>query len=54
MPKGVPKTKGEKLKDEFDVSYKQMKKEYRRGKTQRKSRKTDCGCETCKAADKKK
>lgn len=53
MPKGVPKTEGEKLKDKFDASYKQMKKEYRRGKTSKKSHKGDCGCDKCKAKKKK-
>ena len=58
MPKGVPKTQGEKLKDDFDGSYKQMKKEYRRGKTQRKASKASresCGCEgECGKSKKKK
>jgi hypothetical protein len=32
MPKGVPKTQGEKLKDKFDTAYGDMKKSYKRGK----------------------
>jgi len=54
MPKGVPKTQGEKLKDDFDASYKQMKKEYRRGKTKRKEGKAACACKECKDDKKKK
>lgn len=46
MPKGVPKTEGEKLKDKFDKSYNDMKTNYRRGKSKKKS---DCGCKKCKA-----
>lgn len=53
MPKGVPKTEGEKLKDKFDSSYKQMKKEYRRGRKQ-KPGKSDCGCEKCEGKKKQK
>lgn len=59
MPKGVPKSQGEKLKDDFDTSYKQMKKEFRRGKTKRKEGKKSsceggCECEKKPASKKKK
>lgn len=57
MPKGVPKTQGEKLKDDFEGSYKQMKKEFRRGKNERKSSKSkaeDCACKECESSKKKK
>lgn len=51
MPKGVPKTEGEKLKDKFEKNYGQMKKEFRRGKTKSKSSK--CACEKCASKKKK-
>jgi hypothetical protein len=45
MPKGVPKTDGEKLKDKFDASYVNMKKGYSKGKGRSKK---GCKCESCK------
>ena len=47
MPKGVPKTQGEKLKDKFDTAYGDMKKSYKRGKKSKKKTE-DCPCEECK------
>lgn len=52
MPKGTPKTQGEKLKDKFDKNYGQMKKEFRRGKTKSKSSKKCAPCEKCAAKKK--
>lgn len=46
MPKGVPKTQGEKLKDKFDAAYVDMKKSYKRGKKTK--GKDGCDCEGCK------
>ena len=46
MPKGIPKTEGEKLKDKFDSAYGKMKGEFRKGKSSKK--KASCGCEQCK------
>jgi hypothetical protein len=47
MPKGIPKTEGEKLKDKFDTAYGKMKGEFKKGRSSRKS-KGKCGCEQCK------
>lgn len=49
MPKGVPKSQGEKLKDKFDESYGQMKKEFRKGR----KHKDKCGCDSCEKKKKK-
>lgn len=47
MPKGVPKTEGEKLRDKFEHAYGKMKGEYRKGRSARKKKGGDCGCKKC-------
>lgn len=49
MPKGIPKTEGEKLKDKFDKSYQKMKSGYRKGGSGKGKGKSKCACEKCKA-----
>lgn len=44
MPKGVPKTEGEKINDKFESGYKQMRMEYKKGRAAKKS---DKSCKTC-------
>ena len=51
MPKGTPKTQGEKLKGKFEKNYGTMKKEFRRGKNKKKS---SGKCETCEKCSEKK
>lgn len=47
MPKGIPKTEGEKIGERFDVEYRKMK---RKNKSERAEKKADmpkkggCGC----------
>jgi len=47
MPKGIPKSEGDKLKDKFDKAYGKMKGEYRKGRNAKKHG-GDCGCDKCK------
>lgn len=49
MPKGVPKTEGEKINDKFEAGYKQMRMEYKKGRSAKKADKT----KTCKSCGKK-
>ena len=48
MPKGIPKTEGEKIGDRFDVEYRKMK---RKTKAERAAKKSDApkkgGCDCC-------
>lgn len=48
MPKGVPKTEGEKIGDRFDVEYRKMR---RKAKSERAANKADMpkkgGCDCC-------
>ena len=49
MPKGVPKTDGEKLKDKFDANYGKMKSNFRKGGAKKGRNKSQCDCSKCKA-----
>ena len=53
MPKGVPKTEGEKLKDKFDKSYKKMKTSYKKGDSRKGKGKSKCACDDKDCKDKK-
>lgn len=55
MPKGVPKTEGEKINDKFEAGYKQMRTEYKKGRSSKKAAKMckacgakNGGCNCCK------
>ena len=47
MPKGVPKTEGEKINDKFEAGYKEMRREYKRGRAEKKKDGVKTECKAC-------
>lgn len=45
MPKGKPKTEGEKIEDKFEEGYQKMRREYKKGRAAKKADKQKGGCE---------
>ena len=46
MPKGVPKTEGQKIEDKFNDGYQKMRREYKKGRAAKKAEKQkgECDC----------
>lgn len=50
MPKGIPKTDGEKLNDKFDAGYQKMRRGFKKGRAEKKAGKPCAGCGNPKCA----